>query len=63
MNLHLDRRTAGLSSETRRLWDDVRVWVVNCLVVESTWPAAPKEERDAACRGRDRMLASIIEAW
>lgn len=63
MNLHLDRETALLSAETRRLWDDVRVWMMNCLVVEAGWPAATSAQREQARRGRDRMLAAIIEAW
>lgn len=63
MNLHVDRKTQQLSSETRRLWDDVRVWVVNCLAVEVAWTAASDDERGQARRGRDQMLAAILERW
>jgi hypothetical protein len=63
MNLHVDRKTAQLSAETRRHWDDVRVWMMNCVAVEATWPAATAAERDHARRGCDRMLAAILEAW
>ena len=63
MNLHVDRKSAQLSSESRRLWDDVRVWMMNCLVVEAGWPPATSAEKEHARRGRDRMLAAIIEGW
>ena len=63
MNLHVDRETARLSAETRRLWPDVRVWMVNCLGIESTWPPATRAEQEQARRGCDRMLAAFIEAW
>jgi hypothetical protein len=63
MNLHLDRKTQQLSAESRRLWSDVRVWVVNCLAVEATWAAASNDERAQARRGRDQMLAAILETW
>lgn len=63
MNLHADRKTAQPSTETRRVWDDVRVWMMNCLVVEAAWPPATNVEMEHARRGRDRMLAAIIEAW
>ena len=63
MNLHVDRKTALLSAESRRLWDDHRVWVVNCLAVEAEWMAAPIEERETARRGCELMLAAFIEHW
>jgi len=63
MNLHVDRKTQQLSAESRRLWDDVRVWVVNCLAVEVEWEGASSEERAEARRGRDQMLAAILETW
>lgn len=63
MELHVDRKTAQLAAETRRLWDDVRVWVVNCLGVEAAWPIGTTEEHAQARRGRDLMLAAILETW
>ena len=63
MNLHVDRKTAQLSAETRRLWDDMRVWMMNCVAVEATWPPASRAEIESARRGCDRMLLAIAEAW
>jgi hypothetical protein len=63
MNLHGDRKTQQLSAESRRLWDDERVWVVNCLAVEAAWAAVPEKQRAEARRGLDRMLAAFIETW
>ena len=63
MNLHVDRKTAQLSAETRRLWDDVRVWMINCVAVEATWAGVSRAERERARRGCDRMLAEILAAW
>lgn len=63
MNLHVDRKTAQLSAETRRLWDDVRVWMMNCLAVEAAWPSATPAEKEQARRGRDQILAAIIQGW
>ena len=63
MNLHVDRKTAELSAETRRLWDDVRVWMMNFVAVESAWPPATRAEREQVRRGCDRMLAALAEAW
>ena len=64
MNLQVDGNTARLSAETRRLWDDARVWVVNCVAVESVW--LPKTEKDRvpdARRTRDAMLAALAASW
>jgi hypothetical protein len=63
MNMYVDPKTAQLSAETRRLWDDVRVWMVNCLAIESAWPPATSAEKELTRRGCDRMLAAFIEAW
>ena len=63
MNIHVDRKTVQLSAESRRLWDDARVWIVNCLAVEATWPPATKAERAEVRRDCDRMLAAFIERW
>ena len=63
MNPHIDRNTTQLAAESRRLWDDVRVWVVNCLAIESGWPPATRAEKEYVRRGCDRMLAALLEAW
>jgi hypothetical protein len=63
MNLHVDHKTAQLSAETRRHWDDARVWMMNIVAVEAAWPAATPLEKEDARRGCDRMLAVILEAW
>jgi hypothetical protein len=64
MNLQVDRNTARPSAETRRLWDDARVWVVNCVAIESTWlPAMAKDLVPDARRTRDAMLASLVSTW
>jgi hypothetical protein len=63
MTLGVDRKTAQLSAETRRLWDDGRVWFVNCVAVESGWPPGTRAEREQTRRGCDRMLAALIEVW
>jgi hypothetical protein len=63
MTLHLDHKTAQLSTETRRLWHDVRVWMVNCVAIESAWPRATLAEKERVRRGCDQMLAAFLEAW
>ena len=64
MNLHVDGNTARASAETRRLWDDARVWVVNCVAIESTWlPAMARDLVPDARRTRDAMLASLVASW
>jgi hypothetical protein len=63
MNLQLDRKTVSLIAESRRLWNDERAWVMNCLAVESGWTGMLPQERAAARRGCDRILAAFIEAW
>ena len=60
--LHVDRKTAQIA-ESRRLWDDTRVWVVNCLAVEAAFASMSRSERADARRGRDVMLAAFIKAW
>jgi hypothetical protein len=63
MSLLADRKTAQSSEEWRRLWDDQRVWFVNCVAIEATWPAVPLAERAAARRGCDQILAALAAAW
>ena len=61
--IHVDRKTAQLAAESRRLWDDPRVWVVNCVAVEAAFESLPRSEQADARRGRDAMLAAFIAAW
>ena len=64
MNLHVDANMARQNAETRRLWDDARVWVVNCVALESAWqPAMAKDLLPDARRTRDAMLAAIVATW
>jgi hypothetical protein len=61
MNLHVDGKTQHLSAESRRLWDDARVWVVNCLAVEAAWTGVSATEVTQARRGRDQLLTAILQ--
>ena len=61
--LHVDRKTAQIAAESRRLWDDPRVWVMNCLAVEAAFASLSRTEQADARRGRDVMLAVFIAAW
>ena len=63
MDLHVDRQTEQLSAETRRLWSDVRVWLLNCIALEAAWTTATAQDRAHAQRGRDQMLAAILETY
>ncbi len=63
MNLNVDRKTPELNAESRRVWDDQRVWFVNCVAVEAAWAAMPQQERAAVRRGCDQILAAFIAAW
>ena len=60
---HVDRKTAQAATESRRLWDDSRVWVVNCLAVEAVLASMTRSEQADARRGRDLMLAAFIANW
>ena len=61
--IHVDPKTAQVAAESRRLWDDTRVWVVNCLAVEAAFASMSRSEQADARRGRDVMLAAFIAAW
>lgn len=64
MNLQMDGNTARPSTETRRLWDDARVWLVNCVAIESVWlTEMTKELIPDARRTRDAMLAALAATW
>ena len=64
MNLHLDLNASQLNTETRRLWQDHRVWWVNCVAIEAEWmPKIAREHIPDARRARDQMLAALAAAW
>jgi hypothetical protein len=64
MTLHLDRNSARLNAETRRLWEDDEVWVANCVGIEAGWTnKIARKDYPEARRRRDRMLAALIQEW
>jgi hypothetical protein len=62
MNLQLDSPRGSHSEERRNLWNDNRVWWVNCLAIERYWLYAGQDLQTARGR-RDAMLAAIVESW
>jgi hypothetical protein len=52
------------STQSPRLWNDSRVWWVNCIALEAAWSheAAPFELPQLRQR-RDAILNAFIEAW
>jgi hypothetical protein len=62
MNLQLDSHHGRHSEERRNLWNDNRLWWVNCLAIERYWCYAGKDLQTARGR-RDAMLAAIVESW
>lgn len=64
MNLQHELNRPRVIGENARLWEDGRVWWVNCVAVESAWANdVASEFRSAARRERDLMLAALIQAW
>jgi hypothetical protein len=65
MNLHSDRTTARLrKDENHGLWQDGRVWWVNCVALEAAWVAEiGQKELPSAQRQRDLLLTAFIHAW
>ena len=64
MNLHLDPNASRLNTENRRLWQDDRVWWVNCVAIEAAWlPKIAREQIPDARRACDQMLAALAAAW
>lgn len=66
MNLRTDQTSTrrGLG-ENSGLWQDARVWWVNCVAVEAAWSqqVIGHELIAEVRRQRDAMLASLIGAW
>lgn len=62
MNLQLDSNVARRNEERRNLWNDNRVWWINCLAIERYWFYAGKD-LDVARGRRDQMLTAIVENW
>jgi hypothetical protein len=51
-------------TESRPLWNDNRVWWVNCVALEAAWlPRAAQFEIPVLRSRRDAMLAALAEAW
>ena len=63
MNLQLDLNTARLDSENHRLWQDSRVWFVNCVAIEAAFREIGRKDLPALRRRRDAILAAFIESW
>jgi hypothetical protein len=65
MNLQLELNTARLRhDENNGLWQDSRVWWVNCVAPEAAWISEVGHEQiGAARRQRDLLLAAFIQAW
>jgi len=65
MNLQLDLNTARLrNDENHGLWQDGRVWWVNCVAPEAAWISEVGHNQiGAARRQRDLLLAAFIQAW
>lgn len=62
MNLQLDHKTSRHREERRSLWNDNRMWWVNCLAIERYWFYAGTDLQIARGR-RDAMLNAIVENW
>jgi hypothetical protein len=63
MNLRTDQnRTRRTLSENSGLWQDARLWWVNCVAVEAVWShAVIRGDLLAEVRQqRDAMLASLL---
>ena len=58
MNLEITR-PRRLREECKRLWDDSRVWWINCMGIESSWPVHG-QELTVARRRRDVVLAELV---
>jgi hypothetical protein len=62
MNLQLDHRTTRSTEDRKNLWNDNRLWWVNCLAIERYWFYAGADLQLARGR-RDAMLSAIVESW
>lgn len=64
MNLHYDLNRPRVTGENSRLWQDGRVWWVNCVAIEAAWSTnVASEYLNDARRQRDLMLTALIEMW
>lgn len=65
MNLRTDQdRRRKATGETSRLWEDSRIWWVNCVAVEAGWTERiAREHLPAARRDRDAILAEFLGSW
>jgi hypothetical protein len=61
MNLRIDTTSAPVKAEHRNLWNDNRMWWVNCLAIERFWFYAGADLHLARAR-RDALLASLVES-
>ena len=56
--------TNASSPEAPRMWNDNRVWWVNCVAVESAWsPDVAASELPILRRRRDAMLDAFVNSW
>ena len=56
--------TTASPPEAPRLWNDNRVWWVNCVAVECAWsPHAAQSELPILRQRRDAMLDAFINSW
>lgn len=62
MNLQLDHSNTVVKEERRGLWNDPRVWWVNCLAIERYWFYAGIDLQIARGR-RDALLTELLERW
>jgi hypothetical protein len=62
MNLQMDQTAARNREERRNLWNDNRLWWVNCLAIERYWFYAGQDLQVARGR-RDALLSAIVESW
>lgn len=64
MNLQLGLNNIRRHDENAGLWQDGRIWWVNCVALEAAWlPDVGPAELPAARRQRDLLLAAFIQAW
>jgi hypothetical protein len=62
MNLQLDHSKTSSREENRSLWNDNRLWWVNCLAIERYWFYAGVDLQIARGR-RDALLSELLATW
>jgi len=56
--------TNASSAEAPRLWNDNRVWWVNCVALECAWtPNSGDSELRMLRQRRDALLEAFINNW